>query len=229
MATGSPAVKSYNMLSGLPTKFPPPPSRTANGTPNLLLDSPVLARVAPSLPRTPSSSTLASDGMPAIKPVITGTWAAKASLPAPPVTHSPTYKPANREEIIARNRMGQRVDPPCRDYDKSEVDRLKKVKLCNVHFLRQECPYGHKCTHLHNYKPTDGEIATLRLVARMAPCQNGSVCQDIKCIYGHRCPAPPSKTNQIKGTKTCIFGEMCKFPPELHDIDCNVVKTLVVR
>jgi hypothetical protein len=224
--TGSPAVKHYNLFAGLPTRFPA--SRTSSGQDHYLMDSPVFTKLATNLPRTPSSSTLASDGMPAVKPVV-GSWAAKAAAPAPLVSASPTYQPANRDEVIARNRTGQRVDPQCRDYDKAEVDRVKKIKMCNVHFLRKECPYNDNCTHLHNYEPTDSEIATLRLVARMAPCQNGSSCQDIRCIYGHRCPAPPAKTKLPKGTKNCIFGEACKFPDELHDIDCNVVKTLVIR
>jgi hypothetical protein len=131
------------------------------------------------LPRTPSTSTLASDGMvAATKPVLPMNWAAKVAAPTPPVNHSsPTYKPANREEVIARNRAGQRIDPPCKDYDKIEVDRVKKIKMCNVHFLRNECPYEKNCTHLHAYKPTESEVATLRLVARMAPCSNGSGCQ----------------------------------------------------
>ena len=81
----------------------------------------------------------------------------------------------------------------------------------------------------HEYKPTKADIATLRYVARQAPCINGSGCQDIKCVFGHRCPAAPSKTNRVKGTKNCIYGEACKFPAGLHDIDCNVVKTLVIR
>jgi hypothetical protein len=220
------AVKNYNLFTGLPARFPP--SRTSSGQDNYLMDSPVFAKLATNLPRTPSSSTLASDGMPAIKPTM-NSWAAKAAAPAPPFSASPSYLPANRDEVIARNRSGQRVDPHCRDYDKTEVDRVKKIKMCNVHFLRKECPYEDNCTHLHNYAPTDGEIATLRLVARMAPCQNGSGCSDIKCIYGHRCPAPSAKTKLPKGTKNCIFGDACKFPDELHDIDCDVVKTLVIR
>jgi hypothetical protein len=120
----------------------------------------------------------------------------------------------NRDEGISRNRAGQRVDPPSKDYDKAEVDRVKKMKLCNMHFLRNL---------------TKDETATLRLVARMAPCTGGSACQDLSCIYGHRCPAPPSRSRVPKGSKTCIFGEACKFPVELHDIDTNVVKTLVIR
>ncbi|CAO2655243.1 Nn.00g103070.m01.CDS01 [Neocucurbitaria sp. VM-36] len=225
--SGSPGSKTFSMLSGLPTRFPPPRVPVS-----ALMDSPIPAKASMmNLPRTPSSSTLASDGFPALKPapVAMNSWAAKAAAPAPSVSESPAYKPTNREEVIARNRAGQRVDPPCKDYDKAEVDRIKKIKMCNVHFLRNECPYDANCTHLHEYKPTKDEISTLRLVARMAPCQNGSGCQDIKCIYGHRCPAPPHKTHQIPGTKSCIFGESCKFPPDLHDVDTNVVKTLVIR
>ena len=222
---GSPPVKNVHPFTGLPTRFPS--SRTSSAQGSYVLDSPMIAKLVPNMPRTPSSSTLASDGTPAIKPITS--WASKAAAPVPAVPASPLYQPVDREEVIARNRAGQRVDPRCRDYDKAEVDRVKKIKMCNVHFLRNECPYGDNCTHLHNYKPTSAEIATLRLVARMAPCQSGSGCQDIKCLYGHRCPAPPAKTKLPLGTKNCIFGETCKFPDELHDIDCNVVKTVVIR
>jgi hypothetical protein len=224
--TSSAALKKYNMLSGLPTRFPAPARTPA------LVDSPLPSNAALAMtyiPRTPSSSTLASDagGTPSFKPSIS--WAAKAAAPPPLVTNLPVYKPVNREEVIARNRAGQRIDPPCKDYDKTEVDRIKKMKMCNVHFLRGECPYDKSCTHEHAHNPSQDELSTLRLVARMAPCINGSGCQDIRCIYGHRCPAPPHRTHHVKGTKSCIFAEACKFPPELHDIDTSVVKTLVVR
>lgn len=224
---GSPEMKTYNIYAGLPSRFPPPVrSPSAN-----LMDSPIPTRLSMNLPRTPSSSTLASDGLPSkAAPPGMGSWAAKAAAPAPPASEKLVYKPANRETVIARNRAGQRVDPPNKDYDKAEVDRVKKLKMCNVHFLRQECPYDDGCTHVHDCHPTKEEVATLRLVARMAPCLNGSGCSDIKCIYGHRCPAPSHRSNSAaKGTKSCIFGEACKFPPELHDIDTNVVKTLVIR
>ncbi|KAF2651412.1 hypothetical protein K491DRAFT_90377 [Lophiostoma macrostomum CBS 122681] len=221
--------KTYNVIQGMPTRFPPAPRQVSS---NSLLNSPIMAHVIPHIPRTPSTSSLASSEGVAAKPVpiVNNSWAAKAAAPPPPVNpdSSPAYKPANREDSISRNRQGQRVDPPCRDYDKAEVDRVKKMKMCNVHFLRQECPYGDNCTHYHDYKPTKDELGTLRLVARMAPCQNGSGCQDVKCIYGHRCPAPLSR-NPVKGNKPCIFSDQCKFPLELHEIDCHVVKTLVIR
>lgn len=222
-STGSLAQKVYDVSTGLPGRFPVP-------LPQVMI-SPVPAKAAVvGLPRTPSSSTIASDGDIATQaPSAMNSWAAKAAALPPPKPASPAYEPADRNEVIARNRAGQRIDPPCKDYDKTEVDRVKKLKLCNVHFLRQECPYGMQCTHKHTYQPSRGEIAALRLVARMAPCQNGSGCQDAKCIFGHRCSAPPSRNKVPKGTKSCIFADTCKFPIELHAIDTNVVKTLVVR
>jgi hypothetical protein len=222
--TATPLAKTFNIIPGLPTRFPPPDRSPDLGK----LESPSLSHASlPSLTRTPSASSIASDMPKAVGPA--NTWAAKAAAPAPPGSSPIIYKAVRREEGIARNRAGQRIDPPCKDYNKAEVDRIKKLKMCNVHFLRKECPYDKQCTHLHDYRPTPGEIATLRLVARLAPCLHGSGCDDAKCIYGHRCPAPPHATRHVKGTKSCIFLDTCKFPEELHDLDLNVVKTLTIR
>lgn len=138
---------------------------------------------------------------------------------SPATTKSPstsTSKPTM--PTVPRNRKGQRVDPQI-PYNKDEVNRVKKLKMCNVHFLRGECPYGDECTHIHKYKPTKQELEVLRLVARMAPCMHGSECEDAKCIYGHRCPAPEGRRGE-----NCIFGDGCRFPLELHGLDTNVVK-----
>lgn len=126
------------------------------------------------------------------------------------------------------DRAGQRIDPFVK-YDKAEVDRVKKLKLCNAHFLRDGCNYPNSCNHSHDYSPTEADLAALRIVARMAPCISGSACQDAKCIYGHRCPAPLARIRPAKGIKPCIFSETCKFPLELHEVDGLVVKTLVIR
>lgn len=228
VGSSSHSSKTYNVLSGLPTRFPPSIRSTSD-----LMTMPPSTTIVPliDLPWKPSTSTLASTDIALEQPTVKTmySWAAKAAAPPPLSPEAPIYQPANRQEVIARNRAGHRIDPPCKDYDKAEVDRVKKIKMCNVHFLRRECPYGAQCTHLHTYAPTTDEMSTLRLVARMAPCQNGGTCEDIRCIYGHRCPAPLQKTNRGKGTKSCIFGEACKFPVDLHNIDTNVVKTLVVR
>lgn len=162
------------------------------------------------------------------------TWASKAKAAAampetPPPTKAVLASPG--PPGIPRNRKGQRVDPGC-NFDKDQVDRVRKLKMCNVHYLRDECPYGERCSHKHDRVPTKTEIETLRVVARMAACRNGSTCEDTKCIYGHRCQAPPrldkTKWNNADGGKTCIFGSDCVFPGELHNIDTTIVKTVRV-
>ncbi|KEQ60374.1 uncharacterized protein M437DRAFT_9982, partial [Aureobasidium melanogenum CBS 110374] len=117
---------------------------------------------------------------------------------------------------ICRNRKGQRIDPPTPEFKKDEVNRLKKLKLCNAHHLRHNCPYPDgKCEHDHLYKCNAKELETLKLVARMSACIHGSDCSDAGCIYGHRCPFPESRESGSKG-KPCINGENCRFPPEMH-------------
>ena len=73
---------------------------------------------------------------------------------------------------------GQRIDPVIQ-YDPQEVKRIKKLKMCNVHYLRNDCPYD-PCTHGHDYKPNKNELMTLRYVSRMTPCHFGSECDDPK-------------------------------------------------
>jgi len=150
------------------------------------------------------------------------TWASTAmaapmQVASPPPTPQPTLKAAKE---VPRNRHGQRIDPVVQ-YDPQEVKRIKKMKMCNVHFLRNDCPYD-PCTHDHHYKPNRNELATLRYVSRMTPCKFGSECDDLKCIYGHRCP------NDVEGKRDCRWGENCRFEKELHGIDRTAVKTTKV-
>ena len=146
-----------------------------------------------------------------------GAWAAAAALPPLIATPSPSPKPAAiSPPTVSRNRYGQRVDPELK-YDRTMVKQVKTLKLCNVHYLRGDCPYE-DCSHEHSYKPSKAELNTLRYIARMAPCRFGSECEDAKCMYGHRCSA---------GTP-CAFGDSCRFPDEMHDMDTNVVKAIRV-
>jgi hypothetical protein len=117
---------------------------------------------------------------------------------------------------ILWNQEGHRVDESIKGYNKDELNRIKKMKLCNVHYLRPACPYGINCSHKHSFQPTAGEKALLRLVARMAPCMNGSQCDDTACIYGHTCPAPDRKDGRLEDGKPCIFGRECRFTREMH-------------
>ena len=137
----------------------------------------------PSVVRPPSASTSNPMFMNPMAP----SWASAAVAPtnhvaSPPLT--PQISPPG-SNIIPRNRWGQRVDP-IMSYDKAEVQRVKKLKMCNVHYLRKDCGYGDGCTHDHSYQPNKNELQTLEYVSRMTPCRFGSDCDDIKCIYGHR-------------------------------------------
>ena len=137
----------------------------------------------PVVARTSSTSTSNSSMMnPTASSWATTANSMPAHLASPPPTPQPT-PPTNK--VIPRNRWGQRVDPMM-TYDKLEVQRVKKIKMCNVHFLRKDCPYGDHCTHDHSYAPNKNELQTLRYIARMTPCRFGSDCDDILCIYGHR-------------------------------------------
>lgn len=105
-----------------------------------------------------------------------------ARLASPPPTPQPL---ATASITIPRNRYGQRIDPLLK-YDHNDVKRVKELHMCNVHFLRGDCPYAEGCSHVHNYKPNKNELQTLKYIARLTPCRFGSECDEIKCIYGHR-------------------------------------------
>ncbi|KAI4785104.1 hypothetical protein E4T44_14190 [Aureobasidium sp. EXF-8845] len=64
---------------------------------------------------------------------------------------TPLKKSVNEQEQlpadgIRRNRKGQRIDPPTPEFKKDEVNRLKKLKLCNAYHLRGDCPYPNDAT-----------------------------------------------------------------------------------
>lgn len=189
---------------------------------------PVSSSDAP-LSRTNSPSNLKENVPPVLLSVTTEsknpiplTWAStvkKPSVPQEAAGKIATQSSNLPNDGIPRNRKGERIDPVIK-HDKDEVDRVKRMKLCNVHYLRNECPYDDACTHVHHTKPTATELKYLALVARMAPCMHGSWCEDVKCIYGHICPAPEGRRGEL-----CIFGDQCRFPKELHKIDRTPVKT----
>ena len=161
-----PSVQSRPQMTSM---APPPPRYQSPYQPIVALSSPV---------PTPNSS---------IMNPMAASWATAANsapthLASPPPTPQPT-PPTNK--VVPRNRYGQRVDPGL-NYDKIEAQRVKKIKMCNIHYLRKDCAYGDNCTHDHSYAPNKNELQTLRYVARMTPCKFGSECDDIMCIYGHR-------------------------------------------
>ena len=190
------------------------------------------------LARTPSSSTSESN------PAQPTSWATKAmsapafQLPAPPPSSQP------QPPTIPRNKYGQRIDPLLK-MDPTEFKRVQKIKMCNVHFIRRDCPFGDDCTHVHSYKPSKSELDILKQVARSTPCRFGTDCDEMKCIYGHRYAIEPrlywglweKKTadtstsrcpHQAEGQKGCRYGSNCKFPDHMHGIDTRVVRTTKV-
>ena len=191
--------------------LPPPPAQYQS--PHQPVTS--APQVAPPAPRPASSS--GNNGLTAAS----SSWAAAAKA-LPVISPSTTPLPSKQvsEPAISRNRYGQRIDPMIK-VDPLEVKRIKGLKMCNVHFLKNECPYE-PCTHDHFYKPNQNELNTLKFVSRMTPCWYGLECDDVKCLHGHRCPV------DVEGQKTCKFGEDCRFPKEAHGIDRTVVNTVKI-
>lgn len=172
-----------------PQQYPPPQQPLS-----ILQPQPQSNPVAPPAPQYQSSyqpivarsSSVSTSNSSTMNPMATSWATAATSVPAHVASPPPTPQPTPpTTKIIPRNRYGQRVDPVM-SYDKTEVYRVKKIKMCNVHYLRKDCPFGDGCTHDHSYEPSKNEVQTLRCVARMTPCKYGSDCDDIQCIYGHR-------------------------------------------
>ena len=181
-------------------------------------------------PSTPSNSSVPTSTSWATK-AVSGPPGHTVQLASPPQTPTPA--------TIPRNKYGQRLDTLGK-YDPTEFKRVQKIKMCNVHFLRQDCPYGDECTHDHFYKPNKNELETLRQVARSTPCKWGTGCDDVKCIYGHRyekefirlimsdsdrrarCP------HSVEGQRICRFGDNCRFDTEMHGVDLKAVRTTKV-
>ncbi|TKA67600.1 hypothetical protein B0A49_04582 [Cryomyces minteri] len=86
------------------------------------------------------SSTVTSSEWPSLA---TGTWAAAAKNAPPFVPGQSTLSAAkiiaqksSAPTQIPRNRKGQRIDPSLKGiYDKDEIARIKRMKMCNVHYL----------------------------------------------------------------------------------------------
>ncbi|KAI9890944.1 MAG: hypothetical protein M1814_003445 [Vezdaea aestivalis] len=165
--------------------------------------------VAPIITRSVSTNSNGS--------ATSGAYAAAAALPPPPKSATPPLSAQTAGPLsVPRNRYGQRIDPVLQ-YDRNTIKQVRGLKLCNSHFLRGDCPYD-PCSHDHFYKPSKAETNTLRYIARMAPCRHGSACSDVRCIYGHCCPAGDP----------CAFGDSCRFPDDMHNMDTNVVRAIKV-
>ncbi|KAL4923945.1 CCCH zinc finger protein [Aspergillus undulatus] len=208
--------------SKLNTVWPQWKAAVATKPRSLLTPSPNPSPHVAPLSRTPSNITTATTATTA------SNSAAASSTPAS--SHSSDdfqlvrSKPASssRPKIVERNKYGQRVDRlDIQSIPREEMNRIKKLKLCNYHFLQGECP-NENCHHDHSRKLTKAELHTLTAVARMTPCRYGLECDDPECMYGHRCP------QSEVGRKDCYWGSSCRFNTAAHGIDTNIVKVTKV-
>jgi len=135
----------------------------------------------------PPSATI--NGTPKMNPNANSWVSAALSAPTHPASPPPTPQASPAAPSINRNKFGQRIDPSS-SYDKDAYKRMRALKLCNVHFLRNDCPYGDSCTHEHKYKLSKNECVTLKALTRNTPCKFGAFCDDPICIYGHRFGGP---------------------------------------
>lgn len=151
-----------------------------------------------------------------------------ATITAKPVTKSGSAsttgstsgKASNKS--FSTNRLGERIDRTDETIANYEIQKVKKLKLCNTFYLQgQKCTSNH-CTHRHDYPISNWERKCLREVARMTPCYYRTECDDPDCIYGHRCPQ--SKPNE----SGCYYGDECRFYGWGHGIDTRIVKTVRV-
>ena len=166
-----------------------PPTPAQRIVPVNGIETAAAAALLRSMNHTPSESVSSAGGDEArfSKAGAALNWAARAAAAA---AHPPPTPPAEKvtpiqtngaltKDTIPRNRKGQRIDPPVK-HDKAEVERVRRMKMCNVHFLRGECPYGPKCTHKHNVEPSKKDLEILKVVARYACCRQGGGCEDPK-------------------------------------------------
>lgn len=196
------------------------------------IPSPMLSRI----PSTSSTKTMNSGpGNPSAASTPQLSWAAmtaqpfipkvsdnKSGVPTPISVNTPSVTKSAVAEV-PRNRYGQRVDPVDTSIPYQELQRIKKMKLCNIHYLvgKNEC--AGNCGHSHTYPLSKSEKNILKEVARMTACHNRTDCADLTCIYGHRCP------QNRPDRKDCYYKDQCRFSGWGHGIDETVVRTKSVK
>lgn len=130
---------------------------------------PALSRVSSNGTNTSASSTPAM------------TWASLTAVPfVPAASRSGTPSTQNSIPVQSnvaksmpgfdRNRLGQRVDKSDPTIPREEIQRIKKLKLCNIFYLQgPDACTNLNCSHDHDYRLSAKEKIFLREVARMTP------------------------------------------------------------
>lgn len=179
--------------------------------------SPIQHAVPLSRTSTNTTVTSTSNGATISVPTSASTPAKQSSSGEFQVVRSKSSNPAP-PKTVERNRYGQRVDRlDFKSIPREDLNRIKKLKLCNFHYLQGECP-NETCHHDHSRKLSKSDYHILTAIARMTPCRFGLECDDAECMYGHRCP------QSEPGKKDCYWGSNCRFETAAHGIDTNIVK-----
>ena len=109
-------------------------------------------------------------------------------------------------------------------YDAQKVADMKKLKLCNQHYIGKGCCHyvsgNNNCPHRHDMELTKEDKYWLRVVSRETLCKKHKQCRDPDCIYGHQCPYPKSGK-----PKECINGARCRFR-EMHGMKQEVTERI---
>lgn len=229
---------SFNPASGVftPSQTPVPTAATLSSRLGPRVGSPALS--IPTRDVATRSSSIASSSAVSDAPVTSngsgGGWAGIAAR----VAHRPFQdltKPAPEPKlsgpVVRQNKLEQRLDEHM-DYDHDRVYELKKLKLCNQHYIGRGCCHhvagNGACPHKHDYPLSAKDSKWLRVVARETVCKKGTGCIDPECIYGHHCPYPKANEGSMRGIG-CINGEACRFAREMHGMDMTVAKVLTQK
>ncbi|GFF33219.1 hypothetical protein IFM46972_03817 [Aspergillus udagawae] len=184
--------KPPSSLTPSPVQHATPLSKTSTNT-TMTSNSPALSNSSRIMPKSEE-----------FQPVVRSIRSKSSSSPPP--------------KVVERNKYGQRVDRfDIKSIPKDDLNRMKKLKLCNYFYLQGECPIE-DCHHDHSRKLTKSEHHILTVVARMTPCRYKSDCDDPDCMYGHRCP------HSEPGKKDCVWGSTCRFDAAAHGVDTTIVK-----
>lgn len=149
-------------------------------------------------------------------PAVLAKAVASTSSSAQPVDVAPSK---TGPKLISFNNSGQRIDRTDPEIANYEIQRVKKLKLCNSYYLQGQACTSSLCSHRHDYPISNHERKVLREVARMTPCYYRTNCTDAECIYGHRCP------QSEPGKNSCYYGKDCRFHGWGHGIDTKITKT----
>ncbi|EME86132.1 uncharacterized protein MYCFIDRAFT_82071 [Pseudocercospora fijiensis CIRAD86] len=226
---------NLNVFNPNSAVFTPPSQTPAPTTPAFspkTLASDALGPLRNDLTRTNSMSSVAlSEAAPSVSTPNGGGWAniakGSAHLPYKDLTKK-VAEPLPTGPAVLLNKDDQRIDVEM-EYDHEKVFSLKKIKLCNQHYIGRGCCHyqagNRNCPHRHDLNLSAEDRKWLRVVARETVCKKGTACLELDCIYGHHCPYPKQTEGPQKGI-ACINGVNCRFAKEMHGMDMTVAKTL---